>query len=271
MGKACGLHSNVTVLPALALSKALRMLPVKSGGEAVGKSKNYMKSSTILKNPQRICTLSFCTLAVKKKQNKHYGHGLLCGHKINVNQGSAGRKMTFWNVFDPTNSSLRWPHYPLIQATFKDDSELTFKMLWQQWFGGFKGRTKCHPYLKPLAQPRNKWRRAYSRQRTGTCRHRPASARTRTVPHPPRGFYPVKKRRESGWLTFKTLLKLFSRRSITIALRCEAPLLWYIHPAPKCRNGITMPLPIIHCNHGWRAVKPRQLYIWRMTEICAKR
>lgn len=106
--------------------------------------------------------------------------------------------MTFWNVFDPTNSSLRWPHYPLIQATFKDDSELTFKMLWQQWFGGFKGRTKCHPYLKPLARLRNIWRRAYSRPRTGTCRRRPASAWTQTVLHPPRGFCPVK-RREGKW------------------------------------------------------------------------
>lgn len=37
MGKACGLHSMVTVLPVLALSRALRGLLEKSGGEAVEK------------------------------------------------------------------------------------------------------------------------------------------------------------------------------------------------------------------------------------------
>lgn len=37
VGKACGLHSMVTVLPVLALSRALRGLLEKSGGEAVEK------------------------------------------------------------------------------------------------------------------------------------------------------------------------------------------------------------------------------------------
>lgn len=37
MGKAWGLHSRVTVVPALALSRALSRFPVKSGGEADGK------------------------------------------------------------------------------------------------------------------------------------------------------------------------------------------------------------------------------------------
>lgn len=37
VGKACGLHSMVTVLPVLALSSALRGLLEKSGGEAVEK------------------------------------------------------------------------------------------------------------------------------------------------------------------------------------------------------------------------------------------
>lgn len=129
--------------------------------------------------------------------------------------------MTFWNVFDPTNSSPRWPHYPLIQATFKDDSELTFKMLWQQWFGGFKGRTKCHPYLKPLARLRNIWRRAYSRPRTGTCRRQPASAWTRTALHPPRGFCPVK-RREGKWTIIARSAKVASLATLNYCT-----WLWY--------------------------------------------
>lgn len=37
MGYAWGLHSRVTAVPALALSRALRTFPVKSGGEADGK------------------------------------------------------------------------------------------------------------------------------------------------------------------------------------------------------------------------------------------
>lgn len=37
VGKACGLHSMVTVLPVLALSRALRGLLEKSGGEAMEK------------------------------------------------------------------------------------------------------------------------------------------------------------------------------------------------------------------------------------------
>lgn len=54
--------------------------------------------------------------------------------------GYRQEKNDFLNVFDPTNSSPGWPHYPVIQATFKNDSKLTFKILWQQWFGDLRDR-----------------------------------------------------------------------------------------------------------------------------------
>lgn len=69
---------------------------MKSGGEADGKEKNCEKPHHLTEPLMHLCALF---LSVRKKtQTKFFfssAHEPLGGHNINVNQDSAGRKMTF--------------------------------------------------------------------------------------------------------------------------------------------------------------------------------
>lgn len=62
----------------------------------------------------------------------------LC-HSIKVNPDINQRKKNIFKCVCPPENHPERPYYPVIQTTFKKDSKLTFRIVWQQLFEDLGG------------------------------------------------------------------------------------------------------------------------------------